>query len=182
MGFRTLCFAGATLGVALAIMPAGTVSAHGYLSGPASRQAQCAAAAVSCGSVSYAPQSVEGPAGQRNCSAGRAEFGDLDDDAKPWPVHEVSGAVDFTWTLTAPRAAGSYEYFIGDKRVGFVEAGNATATRTHKVDLSGFRGRQKLLAIWNVADSANASYSCVDLDIGGEAPAPAEAPAVRKPV
>jgi chitin-binding protein len=27
-------------------------------------------------------------------------------------------------------------------------------------------GRQKLLAIWNIADTANAFYSCVDLQVG----------------
>lgn len=40
-------------------------------------------------------------------------------------------------------------------------------TVTHQIDLSGFSGRQKLLAVWNIGDTRNAFYSCVDLEIGG---------------
>ncbi|GAB2651474.1 lytic polysaccharide monooxygenase [Nocardia goodfellowii] len=183
MGIRALSTAAAALGVALAVMPAGTASAHGYLSGPASRQAQCAAGTVSCGPVSYEPQSVEGPKGQRNCSAGLANFKELDDDGKPWTVHNVGGTVDFTWTLTALHRTASYEYYIGDQRVGFVDEGNQipdSKTQTHKIDLSGFSGKQKLLAIWNIGDTVNAFYSCVDLNIGGGS-APTTGPTTTAP-
>ena len=33
--------------------------------------------------------------------------------------------------------------------------------------MGGFSGRQTLLARWNIADTAMAFYSCVDLQIGG---------------
>lgn len=167
-------------------MPSGNEpTVHGYLSGPASRQAQCAAGATSCGQISYEPQSVEGPKGQRNCSAGRPDFAELDDDGKSWAVHEVSGTVDFTWTLTALRRTLNYEYYIGGRRVGFVDAGNVvpdSTTQTHKIDLSGFSGRQKLLAIWNVGDSDDAFYSCVDLDLGTADVLPPSAPTLHPPV
>ncbi|MEV0250016.1 lytic polysaccharide monooxygenase [Nocardia sp. NPDC050712] len=173
MGFRTLSTLGAALGLApllIAVLPAATASAHGYVSGPASRQAQCQARTVSCGPVQYEPQSVEGPKGQRNCSAGLTNFKELDDDSKPWTVHAVRGSVDFTWTLTALHRTASYEYYIGGTRVGYFDEGNkvpSSNTQTHKVDLSGFSGKQKLLAIWNIGDTSNAFYSCVDLNIGG---------------
>src|SRR5699024_9170120 len=35
----------------------------------------------------------------------------------------------------------------------------------HTVDLSGYQGHQTILARWNVADTANAFYACVDVDI-----------------
>ncbi|WP_309234676.1 lytic polysaccharide monooxygenase [Nocardia sp. XZ_19_385] len=173
MGIRALSTVGVALGTApflIAVLPPGTASAHGYVSGPASRQAQCAARTVSCGPVQYEPQSVEGPKGQRNCSAGLANFRELDDDGKPWTVHNVRGTVDFTWTLTALHRTASYEYYIGGTRVGYVDMDNAVPssnTQAHKVDLSGFSGKQKLLAIWNIGDTSNAFYSCVDLNIGG---------------
>ncbi len=38
---------------------------------------------------------------------------------------------------------------------------------THTIDLSKFPGKQKLIAIWNIGDTSNAFYSCVDLNVGG---------------
>ncbi|CAM5661344.1 hypothetical protein GCM10010345_93900 [Streptomyces canarius] len=35
------------------------------------------------------------------------------------------------------------------------------------MSFGGFTGRQKVLAVWNIADTANAFYSCVDVNIGG---------------
>ena len=36
----------------------------------------------------------------------------------------------------------------------------------HTVDLGGASGHVKVLAVWNVYDTANAFYSCVDLQVG----------------
>jgi predicted carbohydrate-binding protein with CBM5 and CBM33 domain len=33
--------------------------------------------------------------------------------------------------------------------------------------MKGFTGRQTVLARWNIADTVNAFYSCVDVNIGG---------------
>jgi chitin-binding protein len=52
------------------------------------------------------------------------------------------------------------------------------------VNLGNASGRQKLLAVWNIGDTANAFYSCVDLQIGGRAataPAPEPAPPPAAP-
>jgi len=62
----------------------------------------------------------------------------------------------------------TWEYYVGDTRVALVDDGGAQpgATVSHQVDLSGFTGRQKVLAIWNIADTANAFYACIDLQVG----------------
>ncbi|WP_229401778.1 lytic polysaccharide monooxygenase [Micromonospora okii] len=149
---------------------AAPVQAHGYVSGPPSRQALCAQGRVSnCGQVKYEPQSVEGPKGLRNCHAGIPMFAELNDDSRNWPATSVGSSVTFTWTNTARHATSNWEYYIGGTRVGLVDGGGRqpAATVSHQVNLGGFSGRQKLLAIWNISDTSNAFYSCVDLQIGG---------------
>lgn len=55
---------GAVIAPIVAIsLPAGSASAHGYISDPPSRQAQCAAGTVSCGDIKYEPQSCRRPQG-----------------------------------------------------------------------------------------------------------------------
>ncbi|NED51405.1 chitin-binding protein, partial [Micromonospora aurantiaca] len=73
---RTAAIA-AGLGVAplvAVVLPATAAFAHGYVSAPMSRQAQCAARIVQCGSIQWEPQSVEGPKGLQSCSGGNARF------------------------------------------------------------------------------------------------------------
>ncbi|KAJ7609826.1 hypothetical protein FB45DRAFT_1066418 [Roridomyces roridus] len=41
------------------------------------------------------------------------------------------------------------------------------ASVTHTVPLKGYTGQQTILARWNIADTPNAFYSCLDLNIGG---------------
>ncbi|SOJ55143.1 Chitinase D [Mycobacterium simulans] len=52
-------------------------NAHGYISTPPSRQAECAQGVVQCGPIKYEPQSVEGPKGLRSCSGGLPQFAEL---------------------------------------------------------------------------------------------------------
>ncbi|MGX1799849.1 lytic polysaccharide monooxygenase, partial [Streptomyces albidoflavus] len=93
---KRAAFVGAIVAPALALsLPAGTASAHGYISDPPSRQAQCAAGTVSCGDISYEPQSVEGPKGLSSCSGGNSRFSELDDDSKGWAVTPVSSSTSF---------------------------------------------------------------------------------------
>lgn len=167
---RKLAVAAAGLTPALlVVLPAGQAGAHGYISTPGSRQAQCARGVVPCGPVKYEPQSVEGPKGLRSCSGGLPQFGDLDDDSKPWRAAAVGNRVDFTWTFTARHATTGFEYFLGGKRIAAVDGGGKQppASVVHSVDLGGAKGRQKLLAVWTIADTPRAFYSCVDLDIRG---------------
>ncbi|QKW08300.1 lytic polysaccharide monooxygenase [Streptomyces sp. NA04227] len=162
--------AGAALAPVLAVsLPAGQASAHGYISDPPSRQAQCAAGVVPCGEIKYEPQSVEGPKGLTSCSGGNSRFAELDDDSKGWKVSEVGTSQSFQWTLTAPHNTSTWQYFIGDRKIAEFDDGGAQpgTTVTHQVDFGDLRGPQKILAVWNISNTVNAFYACIDVNIGG---------------
>jgi chitin-binding protein len=159
----------------LVVLPAGPASAHGYISSPASRQAQCATGVVSgCGQIQYEPQSVEGPKGLKNCSANIGQFAVLDDANKGWKATSVGSTVDFNWVLTARHATSTWEYFVGDTKIASFDDGGKQpgATVKHTVSLGGRTGRQTVRAVWNIADTPMAFYSCVDLQVGGGATNP----------
>jgi predicted carbohydrate-binding protein with CBM5 and CBM33 domain len=159
---------GALLGsMFVAVAPA---SAHGYISSPASRQANCARGAVSgCGDLAYEPQSVEAAKGSMQCNGGGSRFAVLNDNSKAWPVASVGQSVTFNWVLTARHSTATWEYFIGNTRLASFDDGGAQpgATKSHTVSMGGFTGRQTVLARWNISDTAMAFYSCVDVNIGG---------------
>lgn len=69
--------------------------------------------------------------------------------------------------FTARHRTTDWQYYIGNTRVGVVGGGNAPppATVSHTINLGNVSGRVKLLAVWNIADTANAFYSCVDLQV-----------------
>src|ERR671921_1428890 len=90
-------------------------SAHGYISPPPSRQANCARGAVAnCGDIIYEPQSVEAPKGSMQCNGGGSRFAVLNDESRGWPAASVGSSVTFTWTLTARHSTSTWEYFIGN--------------------------------------------------------------------
>lgn len=168
---RKLAAVLAGVGVApfIVVVSAGSASAHGYISSPPSRQANCAQGRVSnCGPIIYEPQSVEGPKGQQNCHAGDSRWAPLSDDSKAWPAASVGNTVNFNWTITARHATTTWQYFIGGSKIHEVNDGGRQpgSTVTHSVNLGGRTGRIKLLAIWNIADTPMAFYSCVDLQVG----------------
>lgn len=147
-------------------LPSGTAFAHGYVSSPASRQAQCASGAVSgCGAIKYEPQSVEGPKGLRNCHANLPQFAELNNDNRGWRVANVGRTVTFNWTFTARHRTRDYEYFVDGRKVATFSGNNQMppATVQHSVNL-GSAGRHKVLAIWNIGDTVNAFYSCIDVN------------------
>ncbi|GLZ41895.1 lytic polysaccharide monooxygenase [Actinokineospora sp. NBRC 105648] len=170
-------FAAIAAGVGIApllmvALPASPAFAHGYINSPPSRQANCASGKVSCGEIKYEPQSVEGPKGLKSCNGGNSQFAELNDDSRNWPVTSVSNQVNFNWVLTARHATSTWEYFVDNTRIAVFNDGGAQpgATKSHNVDLGGRTGRIKVLAVWNIADTANAFYSCVDLQVGGGNP------------
>ncbi|MBH5333399.1 lytic polysaccharide monooxygenase [Streptomyces pactum] len=159
---------GAGIAPLLAVgLSSGTAQGHGYISSPPSRQAQCAAGVVPCGPIKYEPQSVEGRKGLRSCSGGNAAFAELDNDAKGWRVTPVSRTTSFQWRLTARHATSTWQYYIGGTKIAEFNDGGARPGEivTHQVNFGGFSGKQKVLAIWNIADTANAFYACVDVNI-----------------
>ena len=170
----TVATVGASLFVAVA--PA---SAHGYISSPPSRQANCASGAVAnCGDIIYEPQSVEAPKGSMQCNGGGSRFAVLNDNSRNWPATSVGSTVTFNWVLTARHATSTWEYFIGGTRLASFNDGGAQpgATKSHTVGMGSFSGRQTVLARWNIADTVNAFYSCVDVNIGGGTTNPTPTP------
>ncbi|GAA2688892.1 lytic polysaccharide monooxygenase [Actinoplanes palleronii] len=159
--------------------------AHGYISSPPSRQANCASGAVSgCGDIVYEPQSVEAPKGSTQCNGGGSRFTVLNDNGKSWPAATVGQSVTFNWVLTARHSTSTWEYFIGNTQLASFNDGGAQpgATKSHTVSMKGFTGRQTVLARWNIADTVNAFYSCVDVNIGGGGSTPTPTPTVSPTV
>ncbi|MEU3018937.1 MULTISPECIES: lytic polysaccharide monooxygenase auxiliary activity family 9 protein [unclassified Nocardiopsis] len=170
MKFRKLRSSAAVAAAAallFTLMPAGTANAHGYISNPQSRQAQCAAGVVSCGQIQWEPQSVEGPKGLMSCSGGNSRFAELDDNNYGWRVADVGTNATFNWTITAAHSTSTWEYFINGNRIASFNDNGARppSNFSHNVNLSGYSGRQTVLARWNVADTGNAFYACVDVNI-----------------
>src|SRR4051794_34540864 len=115
----TLTVAAVVTSLFVAVAPA---SAHGYISSPPSRQANCASGAVAnCGDIVYEPQSVEAPKGSMQCNGGGSRFAVLNDNSRGWPSAGVGTSVTFTWVLTARHATATWEYFIGGARPGPVD-------------------------------------------------------------
>ena len=146
-------------------LPTGTAFAHGYVSSPASRQAQCASGVVSCGNIKYEPQSVEGPKGLQSCHANLSQFSELSNDSKGWRVHQTGRSVTFNWTFTARHRTRDYDYFVDGRKVATFSGNNQQppATVQHTVNV-GSAGRHKILAVWNIGDTVNAFYSCIDIN------------------
>lgn len=157
------------------ITPVGSASAHGYVSSPPSRAAQCATGTVqNCGAPQWEPQSAEGPKGLMNCNGSRGDFAVLNDDNRGWKVTGTGTSLSIGWTFTARHKTRDYEYYINGNRVGYVNGNNAAPVDPvrHTVNLSGYSGRQKIFAIWNIADTGAAFYSCIDVNIGGDSTQP----------
>lgn len=183
---KALVYPSVVLGAATAgvFATANAASAHGYVSAPPSRQALCATRAVAdCGAIQFEPQSVEGVKGLRTCDGGLPQFKVLSDNSRNWPARNVGSSLDFTWVFTARHRTSNWEYFIGNTRVGVVDGGNAQpeAVVTHKVNLGAFKGRQTVLAVWNIGDTPMAFYSCVDVNIAGGATTPANPAPTKSP-
>lgn len=166
----TAAAVGAAIAPFLVAIPAGTASAHGYVDAPPSRQAQCANSTVECGAIKWEPQSVEGPKGLKSCSGGNERFAELNDDSKAWKATPVGTQATFNWTLTAQHSTSTWEYYIGDDMVASFDQGGEQPPKqlSHDVDLSGYSGHQTVLAVWNVADTSNAFYSCIDVNVGAK--------------
>ncbi len=162
---------------AVVLVPAGPASAHGWVTSPPSRQDQCASGTVTnCGTIQYEPQSVEAPKGARSCSGGGSNTV-LDDDNKGWRATTIGSSAAFTWRKTAMHRTTNWQYYV-DGNLHQTFSGNAAqppSTVTHTLtNLPS--GRHKILAIWNIHDTINAFYSCVDVNVtgggGGTTPPP----------
>ncbi|MGG0813605.1 lytic polysaccharide monooxygenase [Paenibacillus alvei] len=171
---------------------------HGYVEGPASRAALCKTGQnKNCGAVQYEPQSLEalkgfpsaGPADGKIASANGA-FPELDEQsATRWTkVNITPGQNTFNWKLTAAHATTSWKYYITKENWN----ANAKLTRDSfdltpfcSVNYGGVRppftysdtcnvpnrtGYHVILAVWEIADTANAFYNVIDVNFGGSNP------------
>lgn len=169
--------------------------AHGYVESPASRALLCKQGVNSdCGAIVYEPQSLEapkgwpaaGPADGKIASAGGA-FPKLDEQsATRWSKVSISpGTTTFKWHLTAPHASASWKYYITKdgwdqnaplSRASFdltpfcsINYGGAKPPTdyTSTCNVPAKSGYHVILAVWEVADTANAFYNVIDVDFGG---------------
>lgn len=179
---RKIAYPLVSLGVAAgSLVVASPAMAHGYVSSPPSRQALCASGAVSdCGEIQYEPQSVEGKKGLQSCDGGVTTWSVLSDESRNWPAKTVGSSVTFTWVFTARHVTADWKYYISGTEVASFSGNNTqpAAVVEHTVDLSRFPGKHTVLAVWNIGDTANAFYSCVDLNVGGSS---TSAPATSSP-
>ncbi|WP_281255199.1 lytic polysaccharide monooxygenase [Luteimicrobium subarcticum] len=173
---RTAVAGVAALATALTVgvLVAPSASAHGWITSPPSRQDFCSTGKTSfdCGEIKYEPQSVEAPHGSLKCSGGSA-FTILDDSSKPWPRTNTGTTVTFQWKLTAAHATSSWEYFVDGKLFTTFAGNNKQPPFSFSHTVSGLpTGQHTILARWNISDTANSFYSCVDLNIssGGTDP------------
>lgn len=148
---------------------------------------------ANCGSIQWEPQSVEGlkgfpaagPADGRICSANHAEFAELDDPrGGTWPTTKVTSgsAYDFRWQFTANHSTTDFRYYVTKNgwdpskpltrasldpqpflTVAYNGARPAMTTVHHGTMPGGKTGRHLILAVWTVNDTANAFYSCSDV-------------------
>ncbi|KAF8200428.1 immunoglobulin E-set [Mycena galopus ATCC 62051] len=186
-------FALSSLVLATLHMAVAPVSAHGFVSQPPSRQALCRDVPVpGCGDVKYEPQSVEALKGSFACNGDGARFPQLNDESL-WvdyvtQVYPGDAPLTFTWTLTAPHATATWEYFVltADNTLltTFNDHGATPSTTVvHQVPLRDYTGRQTILARWNIDNTPMAFYACVDLDISSNtATAVAGAAATQMPI
>lgn len=146
-----------------------------------------------CGNIQWEPQSVEGPKGfpaagpadGAICSAGHGEFAQLDDPrGGNWPATNVTGGQGFSfrWQFTARHATSDFRYYITkdgwDPTKPLTRADlesqpfmtvpyggkQPPATLTQQGTIPTQKtGKHIILSVWNVADTANAFYSCSDV-------------------
>ncbi|MGW2839875.1 lytic polysaccharide monooxygenase auxiliary activity family 9 protein [Streptomyces sp. NPDC001493] len=148
---------------------------------------------TNCGNIQWEPQSVEGPKGFPTagpadgaiCSANHSEFAQLDDPrGGNWPTTQVTGgqSFNFRWQFTARHSTTDFRYYITkqgwdptkpltraslDSQPFLTVPYNnqqppATLTQTGTIP-SGKTGHHIILAVWTIADTANAFYSCSDV-------------------
>ncbi|WP_284724016.1 lytic polysaccharide monooxygenase [Laceyella tengchongensis] len=165
--------------------------AHGYIQSPASRTYLCQQKQnTNCGQIQWEPQSVEGvgsfphsgpPDGQ---ITGGGRYPELyEQTSTRWAkVTLRGGSNSFTWYLTAPHSTREWKYYITkkgwnpDKPIAradlelfcYVYDGGKRPpnTVTHQCNVPTDRsGYHVILGVWEIADTGNAFYQAVDVNL-----------------
>ncbi|MDY0815871.1 lytic polysaccharide monooxygenase [Kitasatospora purpeofusca] len=146
-----------------------------------------------CGDIQWEPQSVEGPKGFPTrgpadgtiCAGADARWAPLDNPRNgAWPTTKVTAGAQqtFTWEIEARHSTTNFRYFL--TKPGYDATQKITrasldltpfltvpysgrqpaATTTHTGTLpTGRTGHHVVVAVWDVADTSNAFYSCTDV-------------------
>ncbi|MDT3498194.1 lytic polysaccharide monooxygenase [Bacillus toyonensis] len=160
---------------------------------------------VNCGSVMYEPQSLEAPKGfpqagpvdGQIASAGGKFGGILDQQtADRWFKNTITGGENtFTWKFTAPHLTRKWHYYITKigwnpnkaptradfEPIGTVQHDGSAASNNvaHKINVPTDRsGYHVILAVWDVADTANAFYNVIDVNLINNVKPDTEAPSI----
>ncbi|GAA2337622.1 lytic polysaccharide monooxygenase [Streptomyces kunmingensis] len=130
---------------------------------------------------------ASGPADGQICSGNHGEFGQLNSARQPngsaWPTTKVTGGQSYTfrWQFTARHSTTDFRYYV--TKNGWNESqpltraalnttpfltvpysGQPPATLSHSGTLpTGKSGHHVILAVWTIADTANAFYACSDV-------------------
>jgi predicted carbohydrate-binding protein with CBM5 and CBM33 domain len=129
-----------------------------------------------------------GPADGQICSANHANFGALNQPRTPsggaWPTTKVNGGQSYTfrWQFTAMHATTDFKYYITKNGWNQNHALSRSdldttpfltvpyngqrppSTLSHSGTVPGGRsGHHVILAVWTIADTANAFYACSDV-------------------
>ncbi|MGH0601739.1 lytic polysaccharide monooxygenase [Bacillus mycoides] len=158
---------------------------------------------LNCGNIMYEPQSLEAPKGfpqggpvdGKIASAGGLFGGILDQQtADRWFKNTIKGGENtFTWKYTAPHLTSQWHYYITKKGwnpnkpltradlelIGTVKHDGSAASNnlSHKINVPTDRsGYHAILAVWDVADTVNAFYNVIDVNLVNNEKPDTEAP------
>lgn len=190
------------VGGGLTVVAATPASAHGYVNGTVVARA-AATQNTDRGAVANEPQSLEapkgfpesGPADGKLASAGGLFGGVLDQQtaARWWKNPVSAGPLTVTWQYTAPHRTSQWRYYLTKpgwnpnapltrsefELIATVpHDGGAASTRpAHTITIPADRsGYHILYAIRDVADTTNAFYNTIDLDVGAPGQVPTSTP------
>ncbi|MBC1501305.1 chitin-binding protein [Listeria weihenstephanensis] len=181
----------------------GQVSAHGYISKPASRVYLANQGInTNVGAAQWEPQSIEAPKGFPEKGpldgqiAGGGKYSLLDEQTQNrWSKVDIErGKTTIEWTLTASHKTSSWDYYITKngwdpnkpltrdqlQLITKIPADGTAPTREISQEITipaDHTGYHVILGIWEIADTSNAFYQVIDANIiGGSSVLDTEAP------
>ncbi|MGF1919535.1 lytic polysaccharide monooxygenase, partial [Enterococcus faecalis] len=166
-------------------------ASRGYVGSMAKQKLGWQAADEKYGAIINEPQSIEAPKGfpeqgpaDGKIASGNGLFPKLDvQKGNYWDMQTMKGGVNyFTWHYTANHSTAKWHYYITKKGwnpdkpltrdefelIGTVQHdGSSSANnRTHAVNVPTDRsGYYVILAVWDVADTGNAFYNVIDVNL-----------------
>ncbi|MGL4337930.1 MAG: lytic polysaccharide monooxygenase [Turicibacter sp.] len=191
MNLKKLCMT-TTTAFALTFMMNGMGAfAHGYINESRAHLAK-QGINVNAGNVQYEPQSIEGkgnfpiagPVDGQLAGAGIFNEMDVQTDSRWVKIPMDTGMNSFTWTLTARHRTSEFKYYI--TKDGWNP--NEPITRADLEEIAVFEyhdtipeaeehhtfeipanksGYHVILGVWEVADTGNAFYQVIDVEING---------------